>query len=138
MSEAAYLAKLAAGYVLINGILTPPAAKPPAYGPVKPLDWGQGVPLDTSGLNPGMITNVPRYYNNPSPVAAQYYWGQHPYQAGTTFSPTQYNTLPVAPPQGWGLQNMYNPQSQTIPALLAGVQQASNQTPYNIPRAPAI
>ena len=108
------------------------------YGPITPLDWGQGVPLDMSGLNPGYITNVPRYYNNPSPVAAQYYWGQRPYQTGTEFDPVLYNTLPVAPPTPFGLQQMYNPRTQTITNLLRGVGQASQVAPYNIPQAPRV
>ena len=108
------------------------------YGPITPLDWGRGVPLDMSGLNPGYITNVPRYYNNPSPVAAQYYWGQRPYQTGTEFDPVLYNTLPVAPPTPFGLQQMYNPQTQTITNLLRGVGQASQVAPYNRPQAPRV
>ena len=115
--------------------LTP---KTPTYGPITPLDWGNVGHVNAPGLNPGFITNVPRYYNNPSPVAAQYYWGQHPYQAGQTFNRGLYNTLPVAPATPFGLQQMYNPQTQTIQNLLQGVQQASAVAPYNIPRAPAI
>jgi hypothetical protein len=115
---------------------TPPAR--PGYGPITPLDWGAGVPLDMSGLNPGYITNVPRYYTNPSPVAAQYYYGPRPFQPGTTFDPVLYNTLPVAPPTPFGLQQMYDPRTQTIPNLLRGVGQAAQTAPYNIPRAPAI
>jgi hypothetical protein len=109
-----------------------------SYGPITPLDWGRGVPLDMSGLNPGYITNVPRYYNNPSPVAAQYYWGQRPYQTGTEFDPVLYNTLPVAPPTPFGLQQMYDPTTQTITNLLRGVGQASQVAPYNIPQAPRV
>ena len=115
--------------------LTP---KTPTYGPITPLDWGNVGHVNAPGLNPGFITNVPRYYNNPSPVAAQYYWGQHPYQAGQTFNRGLYNTLPVAPATPFGLQQMYNPQTQTIQNLLQGVQQASAVAPYNIPRAPAV
>jgi hypothetical protein len=33
---------------------------------------------------------------------------------------------------------MYNPQTQTIENLLRGVQAASTQAPYNIPRAPKV
>jgi hypothetical protein len=112
--------------------------KKKGYGPITPLDWGAGVPLDVSGLNPGWITNVPRYYNNPSPVAAQYYWGQHPYQAGATFDRALYNTLPVAPATPFGLQQMYDPNYETIVNLLRGVGEASAVAPYNIPRAPAV
>ena len=123
--------------IYVPPVVTPPPARP-GYGPITPLDWGKGVPLDMSGLNPGYITNVPRYYNNPSPVAAQYYYGQRPYQTGTEFDPVLYNTLPVAPPTPFGLQQMYDPRTQTIPNLLRGVGQASQVAPYNIPRAPRV
>jgi hypothetical protein len=38
----------------------------------------------------------------------------------------------------WGLQQMYNPQTQTIENLLRGVGKASAVAPYNIPRAPRV
>jgi hypothetical protein len=114
---------------------TPP---PTTYGPLPPTEWGKVGNVNLPGLNPGWITNVPQYYNTNSPVAGQYYWGKHPYQLGPTFDRTLYNTLPVAPPQSWGLQQMYNPQTQTIQNLLRGVGQASVQAPYNVPRAPKV
>ena len=112
--------------------------KTPTYGPLDPTRWGTAGQVNLPGLNPGFITNVPRYYNNPSPVAAQYYWGQHPYQAGQTFDRGLYNTLPVAPATPFGLQQMYDPQSQTIQNLLRGVGQASAVAPYNQPAAPRV
>jgi hypothetical protein len=137
LTEADYLAKLAAGWLLINGIFTPPAPVKREYGPITPMDWGVGVPLDNSGLNPGYITNVPKQYA-PQGVRSQYYWGQKPYQAGTTFDPALYQSAPAAPVQPWGLQQMYNPQTQTINNLLQGVKAASAIAPYNMPGAPKI
>ena len=135
---AADLAKIAAGYVLINGVLTPPAPAKRSYGPVAPMDWGAGVPLDNSGLNPGYITNVPGQYQTNNMQQSRFYWGQKPYQAGTTFDPALYRSAPAAPAQPWGLQQMYNPQTQTIDNLLRGVGQASAVAPYNIPQAPRV
>ena len=121
-------------------VYVPPIDTAPVQpAPFKPYALGPGTPLVGVGLNPGYMTNVPRYYNNPSPVSSQYFWGQHPYQPNpTVFDRALYNTLPVAPPQGWGLQQMYDPRTQTIENLLRGVGQASQVAPYNIPRAPAI
>jgi hypothetical protein len=114
---------------------------PPPLGPITPLDWGKGIPLDYSGLNPGYITNVPRQYA-PSGVRSQFYYGQKPYQTGgptgQVFDPVLYRSAPAAPVQPWGLQQMYNPQTQTIANLLRGVGQASQVAPYNIPQAPKV
>jgi hypothetical protein len=113
--------------------------KPPkkVYDPLPPVNWGNFGPLVNPGLNPGYITNVPRAYA-PSGVRSQFYWGQHPYQPGPTFDRSLYNQTPAAPATPWGLQQMYNPQTQTIQNLLKGVQQASTQAPYNLPRAPKV
>jgi hypothetical protein len=120
-------------------VYVPPIDTSTPPTPFKPYGLGAGTPLVGVGLNPGYITNVPRYYNNPSPVAAQYYYGQHPYQPNpTVFDRVLYNTLPVAPAVPFGLQQMYDPRTQTIENLLRGVGQASAVAPYNIPRAPAV
>jgi hypothetical protein len=133
------LAKLAAGWVLINGVLTPPAAaKGHAYGPIDPTTWGTVGQVNPTALNPGFMVTPPRFYNNPSPVASQYYWGQHPYQSGAAFDPALYNAVPSAPVTPFGLQQMYNPETQTIPNLLQGVGQASAVAPYNLPQAPRV
>jgi hypothetical protein len=120
--------------------IVPPTVTPP-YGPITPLDWGKGVPIDYNGLNPGYITNVPAQYA-PSGVRSQYYYGQKPYQTGGTtgqvFDPTLYRSAPAAPVTPWGLQQMYNPQTQTIENLLRGVRVASAVAPYNVPRAPKV
>jgi hypothetical protein len=135
--SAADLAKIAAGWVIINGILTPPPAAPTSYGPIKPLDWGKAVPLDASGLNPGYIVNVPQQYQTQNMQQSKFYWGQKPFQVGPTFSPETYRNVP-APAVPWGLQQMYNPQTQNIQSLLEGVQQASQVAPYNVPAAPKV
>ena len=117
----------------------PPVVTPPP--PVKPLDWGAGIPIDYSGLNPGYITNVPRQYE-PAGVRSQYYYGPKPYQTGgatgQVFDPALYRSSPAAPVAPWGLQQMYNPQTQTIDNLLRGVKTASAVAPYNRPGAPRV
>jgi hypothetical protein len=131
-------AKIAAGWVIVNGILTPPTATMPSYGPIRPLDWGSAVPLGTSGLNPGYITNVPAQYNTQNMQQSKFYYGQRPFQPGTAFDPALYKNVPAAPAVPWGLQQMYNPQTQTIGSLLEGVKQASTRAPYSVPEAPRI
>ena len=116
--------------------IVPPTVTPPTVGPVTPLDWGKGVPIDYNGLNPGYITNVPAQYA-PSGVRSQYYWGQHPYQPGPAFNRDLYRQV-SAPVTPWGLQQMYNPQTQTIENLLRGVRAASAVAPYNLPAAPKV
>jgi len=114
--------------------------KPPVrkvYDPLDPTRFGAYTPLVNPGLNPGYITNVPRSYA-PSGVRSQFYYGQRPFQPGPTFNRSLYNQTPAAPAQPWGLQQMYNPQTETIQNLLKGVQQAATRAPYNIPRAPKV
>ena len=126
--------------IYVPPVETPPATRP-GYGPITPLDWGRGVPLDMSGLNPGYITNVPRQYES-SGVRSQYYYGPKPYQTGgptgQVFDPALYRSAPAAPVAPWGLQQMYNPQTQTIENLLRGVGVAAGQAPYNRPGAPKV
>ena len=118
--------------------IEPPVAPPKkVYDPLPPTNFGDFGALVNPGLNPGYITNVPRAYA-PSGVRSQFYYGQHPYQPGPTFNRSLYNQTPAAPAQPWGLQQMYNPQTETIQNLLKGVQQASTRAPYNIPRAPKV
>jgi hypothetical protein len=106
------------------------------------LDWGQGVPIGQSGLNPGYITNVPAQYQTQNMQQSKFYYGPKPYQSGGTtgqvFDPNLYRSAPAAPISPFGLQQMYNPQTQTIENLLAGVQQASAVAPYNLPMAPRV
>jgi hypothetical protein len=116
--------------------IEPPKVEIPGYGPLDPIQWGNVGTVNLPGTNPGFFTNVPRQYE-PQGVRSQYYYGQHPYQTGERFSPEQYRQVnaPVAP---WGLQQMYNPQTQTIENLLRGVGLAAGQAPYNRPGAPKV
>lgn len=127
------------------GIYVPPFVPPVVpfqYGPIKPLDWGKGVPIGAQGLNPGYITNVPQQYQTQNMQQSKFYWGQKPYQTGgptgQVFDPNLYQSSPGAPAQPFGLQQMYNPQTQTIENLLQGVRQASAVAPYNMPAAPRV
>jgi len=137
--SAADLAKLAIGWTIVNGVLTPPAAaRGHAYGPIDPTTWGTVGQVNPTALNPGFMVTPPRFYNNPSPVASQYYWGQHPYQSGAAFDPALYNAVPSAPVTPFGLQQMYDPATQTVNNLVQGVHQASAVAPYNVPQAPRV
>ena len=113
-----------------------PQVQMPTYAPLGPTQWGQVGTVNLPGTNPGWFTNVPEQYA-PQGVRSQYYWGQHPYQTGAAFSPEQYQAVP-APVAPWGLQQMYNPQTQTIDNLLRGVGQAAVTAPYNQPAAPKV
>ena len=137
--DPATIAKWVAAGLIAKTLLTPaaPATRKP-YGPIPPTNWGTTGNLVNPGLNPGFMVNPPQFYNTTSPVQSQYNWGQHPYQPGATFDPLLYNNVAGATPTPWGLQQMYNPQSQTINSLLQGVSQASAVAPYNIPQAPKV
>jgi len=91
---------------------TPPVGedptKPKGYGPITPLVFGTVGQVNNPGLNPGFIQPTP-FYRTSSPVQSQYYYGQHPYQPGPRFDQTLYNTVPGAPQQPFGLQQMYTP-----------------------------
>jgi hypothetical protein len=89
------------------------------------------------GLNPGWITNVPAHYVTTNPAQAQYYWGAHPYQPGSTFDPNLYNQTPNAPAEAWGAK-----QAQTaatadqILAAMKGQYPLLNTVSVNGPVAP--
>ena len=93
-------------------IPTPPVGEEPTaprgYGPITPLVFGQVGQVNNPGLNPGFVQPTP-FYRTSSPVQSKFYWGQHPYQPGPTFNQTLYNTVPGAPQQPFGLQQMYTP-----------------------------
>jgi hypothetical protein len=118
--------------------IEPPVTPPKkVYDPLPPTNFGEFGTLVNPGLNPGYITNVPRSYA-PSGVRSQFYWGQRPYQPGPTFNRELYNQTPAAPVAPWGLQQMYNPQTQTIENLLRGMRAAATTPPYNVPGAPKV
>jgi hypothetical protein len=101
-------AQIAAGWLLINGVPTPPSNTQTGYGPIDPLTIKHLTSLTTPGTNPGYFVRPTPYYATTSPVQSQYYWGQHPYQSGDQFSQAQYNAVP-APVQPFGLQQLYTP-----------------------------
>ena len=72
-----------------------------------PLHWGNLPDLPLPGLNPGFIQAQP-FYHDTSPVQAQYYWGNHPFM-NTAADLPNYNMIPNAPAQPWGLQQSYQP-----------------------------
>jgi hypothetical protein len=98
-------AQIAAGWTIINGILTPPAPKKwGGYGPLN-YEWNPaaGQKIVGGGLNPGMIGQVQPFYKTTSPVQSQFYWGQHPYMA-TEADLANYNNIPQAPAVPFGIQ----------------------------------
>ena len=72
-----------------------------------PPEWGKTPALVYPGLNPGWIAPTP-YYQTTSPVQSKYYWGQHPYQPGSTFDAALYNQV-QAPAVPWGVQQARTP-----------------------------
>ena len=118
--------------------VAPPQVQMPTYGPLGPTQWGKVGTVNLPGTNPGFFTNVPAQYATNNMQQSQFYWGQHPYQTGERFSPEQYRNVPNAPVSPYGLQQMYNPQTQTIENLLRGVGQAAATAPYNQPAAPRV
>ena len=100
---------------------------------------GSVMPLHIpTGLNPGWITDVPKYYQQGSPAQDQYYWGGHPYQGGDVFNPSLYNTLANAPttPFGANYQQTSATPQQIIQAM-QGVYPLLGTTSVNGPVAPA-
>jgi hypothetical protein len=75
--------------------------------PMGPMHWGSLPDLALPGLNPGFIQAQP-FYQTTSPVQAQYYWGNHPF-INTAADLPNYNMIPNAPAQPWGLQQSYQP-----------------------------
>jgi hypothetical protein len=117
--SAADLAKIAAGWVIINGVLTPPApATRQPYGPLPPVNWGSVAGLVNPGLNPGYMVNPPTFYNTTSPVQSKFNYTPKAYQPGPTFDPLAYNNVPGARATPWGLQQLYTPTD--INTYLAG------------------
>ena len=136
--DAATIARWIAGGLIVSSLISPPVPKIPTPTPLGPTQWGNAGRVNLPGLNPGWMVNPPTYYNIPGPVAPRYYWGQHAPQPGPTFNPALYNTLPVAPPPAYGLKTMYDPRTENIPNMLAGVRQAAAVPPYNVPAAPRV
>jgi len=103
---------IVAGGVLVPPIidaLTPPTTpKSPYEGqtftPASPGSQWSGKLVNANMIPSyvGRVASMP-YYNTTSPVQAQYYWGAHPYiPLGEDLA--QYNNIPEAPTQPWGLQ----------------------------------
>jgi len=128
--SASDLAKIAAGWILINGVLTPPKPTTPPrreYGPIPPTDWGSAATLVNPGQNPGWFAGgfpTPAYQTT-NPYQAQFYWGQQPY-VGPNQPRETYNQIPAAAgTQGFGLQA--GPSQYDINQLLAQI----NSTPLD-------
>ena len=125
-------AQIAAGWTIVNGILTPPPTTPTwsGYAPLAPWVPAAGQKINGPGLNPGLIGTVKPFYHTTNPVQAQFYWGQHPYMA-TAADLANYNNIPNAPAVPWGAQHGYEPfnvqqfiQQNINPTTLAAAQGA--------------
>ena len=104
--------------IVAGGVLVPPiidALTPTPKPPKSPYDGQTFTPASPGSQWSGKLVNanmIPSYvgrvasmpyYNTTSPVQAQYYWGAHPYiPLGDDLA--QYNNIPEAPTQPWGLQ----------------------------------
>jgi len=98
------LAKLAAGWYFLNGILTPPGPSGGGrnYGPLPPTNWGAAIPINQPGLNAGyLMGRTPAEFAGGTPTQATHYWGQHPYVTDLAHI-ADYDKLPAAQP--WGAQ----------------------------------
>jgi hypothetical protein len=106
------LALVGAANILGPIIAPPPKVEEYQYGPLAPIEWGKVGRVDAPGLNPGLIGTVPQDYQTTSPVQSKFYYGPRPYQAGTTFDPALYASVPK-PAQPYGLQQAFfeTPQS---------------------------
>lgn len=103
--------------IVAGGVLVPPiinALNPPTT-PTSPYAGQTFTPASPGSQWSGKLVNanmIPSYvgraasvpfYNTTSPVQSQYYWGVHPYvPLGGDLA--QYNNIPEAPAQPWGLQ----------------------------------
>ena len=82
--------------------------------------WGNAPQVKIpTGLNPGYIQPTP-FYQTTNPAQAQYYWGSHPYQPGSTFDSKLYNTVPNAPITPWGATSAQR--SATPQEIIAAMQ----------------
>jgi hypothetical protein len=106
------LALVGAANVLGPVIAPPPKVETPSYGPLPPIEWGKVGKVNLPGLNPGSMLPVPADYQTTSPVQSKFYYGPRSYQAGQTFDPALYASVPK-PAQPYGLQQAFfeTPQS---------------------------
>jgi hypothetical protein len=106
------LAGIGLANVLGPVIAPPPKVEEYKYGPLAPIEWGKVGRVDAPGLNPGLMVPAPQDYQTTSPVQSKFYYGPRPYQAGTTFDPALYASVPK-PAQPYGLQQAFfeTPQS---------------------------
>jgi len=92
-------------------------------------------PITDIGLSPGFIKPEP-FYNTTNDVQNQYYWGSHGFQTGDTFDATAYNTVPVAPQNPFGIDQMYE---QLTPEQLAAlVQDPAYQAQFGTVTGPVV
>jgi len=131
--EIPWWAKLGAGLALMA---TPPKIPTRNYGPLPPTVFGTTGQMNLPGVNPGFFTSPTPFYQTTSPVQARYYYGQRPLQTGDQFSQQAYNTVPGAPAQPFGLQEMYTPTDinqylrslNSVAGPMAPANQANTQT----------
>lgn len=109
LTGASNLDLLGAGAAVIGAATAPKPPEPKGYGPINYLPFASLKALEPPGANPGLFVRPDAFYNTTSPVQSQYYWGQHPYQSGSTFSQSEYNNVPSAPAVPFGLREMYTP-----------------------------
>lgn len=120
------------GAAVVDAV-TPEVPTPPGslyegqtFTPVAPGErWSR--PLANPGLNPGWMMDAANkpFYDTTSDVQSQFYWGKHPY-AATEADLANYNNIPEAPSQPWGLkQGFWEQPNTSVPQQVWG----ENMTP---------
>lgn len=87
------------------------------------------------GLSPGFIKPTP-FYDTTNDVQNQYYWGSHGFQTGDTFNPQQYNVVPTAPQNPFGIDEAY--QQLTPQEVAAIVQNPAYQAQFGAVSGPIV
>ena len=83
--------------------MKPPGGTETPGTTIGPVGGGTGTLVIPQGLNPGWMQATPTYHTT-DPAQAKYYWGSHPFQAGSTFDAGLAAQGINAPAQAWGAQ----------------------------------
>lgn len=92
-------------------------------------------PITDIGLSPGFIKPTP-FYDTTNDVQNQYYWGSHGFQTGDTFNPQEYNVVPTAPQNPFGIDAAF--QQMTPQELAALVQDPAYQAQFGAVAGPVV
>lgn len=139
--SASDLALLAAGYTIVNGVLTPPALNIPTVTAGN-YTWGSADKLVNPGVNPGYLMGgvVRPQIAGATPTQTQYYWGGRPLITDTAKLGTWNTAIPTTQPYGVAYAagtgtNQMNLQ-ETVNAVLGRGQALSGYPAATTPVAP--